>query len=182
MNFFGSNNLGALEDELETSLGQFDQKLDSMQAGAVGGPKPQMGPQPPGQGQMGPPAPTAQMPEAYSQNRMAEYGMPSIFQAGEAMVDDWRANKWTAGQEELAGAMGADDPNAKPGHPVKQGVPIVVDEVEMLNSGGDPQEAYARRQAQGSTGSGGAMVGEGVGKVGRAVFDAYTGGMGSFFS
>lgn len=122
--------------------------------------------------QMGPPAPTAQMPEAYTQNRMESWGMPKIFQAGEQMVDDWRAKKWNKnqGMEELA-AVGAEQNT-----PVKP-VPVEVDAEELLNAGGDPQEAYARRQAQGNTGNSAARYGEGVGKNMKMLMKMYTGGM-----
>jgi len=180
----GENNLQMLDDELNSQLEAFDQQLDSMQAGTVGeGPRPTAAvteqaigaPQ-----QMGPPAPEGygqpQMPEAYTQNRSAQYGMPGIMQFGESLFDDYRANKWNKdqgmGQLEQAGIQ--DD---APGSPVGQPAPLQVDEVEMLNSGGDPQAAYDSRQAQGNTGSGGAMVGAGIGKIGAAVADMYTGGM-----
>jgi len=52
-----------------------------------GPPKPQMGPHAPPE--MGP-----EMPEAYTQNRMKEWGMPKVAQIGEALFDSYRANKW----------------------------------------------------------------------------------------
>ena len=81
------------------------------------------------------------MPEAYSQNRMAEMGMPQVAQWGEGMVDKYRANKWQGEQDELASALDPQDSQ----HPVVQNTPIEVDEVEMLNAGGDPQVAFNNR-------------------------------------
>jgi hypothetical protein len=188
MNLFTGMNsptVGELDDELTAGLESYDQKLDSMQAGTVGeGPRPTAAvtgtpvgaPQ-----QMGPPAPAGygqpQMPGAYTENRSAKYGMPGIFQFGESLVDDYRAKKWTEnqGMQQLE-QIGIQDDNA-PGSPAGQAPPVQVDEVEMLNSGGDPQVAYNARQAQGNTGSGSASIGAGIGKIGGAIANAYTGGM-----
>lgn len=138
---------------------------------AYGNNMPEMAAPPP---QMGPPAPTAQapqMPEAYTTNRMESWGMPKMFQAGEQMVDDWRAKKWdkNQGMEDLAAAGQSQNSPVKP-------VPVEVDAEELLNAGGDPQEAFARRQAQGNTGSSGAMAGQATAEIAKMVAKAYMGG------
>jgi hypothetical protein len=190
MNMFtmGISNQMLGDDELTTAL-------DSMQAGSVDqGPRPtaavtglpvgapiQQGP--PARGGIGPipgPGPAqreaemaGRMPEAYTQNRMEQWGMPGIFQMGEAIADKYRANRWTENQGMQAlEQVGIQDDNA-PGTPVGNPAPIQVDEVQMLNAGGNPQVAYDTA----SGGSGSARAGETIGNIGRKVFDLWSGGM-----
>jgi hypothetical protein len=174
-----------LDDEFNNSLEAYDKKLDSMQAGTAGAGTPPLNANTPNLGAFGwvpqmqqqaPEAPA--MPEAYSQNRSAQYGMPGIMQFGESLVDDYRANKWQSGQDELAGALGASE--EKPGSPAGMPPPIVVDEVQMLNAQGDPQTAYDNAQAGGNTGSGAARAGQGVREIMEALMQSQTGGMGGF--
>lgn len=184
------------DDELAQSLTQYDDKLDSYQAGRMGqqGPMPPgAGPMPqtqtaPGRGQMpmppqpqpGPFPPSGNqpgagpmMPEAYSQNRMQEMGMPKIAQWGEGMVDKYRAGKWQDKQDDLASALqGGPESN----HPTaNKPVPIEVDEVQMLNAGGDAQTAYNNNQSPGGTGA--ASLGNIAGNLFGKWASAYTGGM-----
>lgn len=156
------------DEELAQSLLAYDEEIDSYQAGTVGGKATQMGPQQgpmPPRGQQGPPAPTAQMPQAYTQNRMQQWGMPKVAQWGEGMVDKYRANKWQGQQDELANAL---DPQ-KSQHPAGKAAPIEVDEVQMLMAGGDAQTAYDNATPGGT---GAASIGNAVGKLGKMYFGA----------
>lgn len=47
----------------------------------------------------------AEMPEAYSQNRMKGWGIGGLAQIGEALFDQFRANKWQKEQDEMAGRV-----------------------------------------------------------------------------
>lgn len=172
------------DDELARSLANYDQELDSYQAGAMGPDRGPMGPMPPPQ-QMGPPAPgpmppVPQMPRAYTENRMQQWGMPKVAQWGEGIVDKIRANRWEKQQainpnnpmsalEQSLADQGSNHPTAnKP-------VPVEVDEVQMLNAGGDPSMAY--NNAQGPGGTGPASLGQKAGNIFGKIASYYTGGM-----
>lgn len=154
------------EDELVTGL-------DSYRAGKMGDPynTPPMsgvGPNPPPQFQ-GPMPPQQQgpgpgparpemrqqlmddgMPESYTQNRMESWGMPQFIQDIESGFDQSRADAW--GDKALEEALGGSE------HPVKQGKPVKVDEVQMLRAGGNPgraAEGYGNKWARIGTGIGG---------------------------
>lgn len=79
--------------------------------------QPQMGPPKP---QMGPPAPGPQMPQMpqmppeYTQNRMAEMGMPAIAQIGESLIDKYRANKWSKENQTEVDEFGGETVGSTP--------------------------------------------------------------------
>jgi hypothetical protein len=155
--------------------------LDSYQAGSVGGgdfrgaslthmpPQAAYSGLPPAPGQPQPPnipGPGRQeqlneMPGAYTQNRMAEMGMPKIAQWGEQKVDDWRKNRW----------MDKNQPDQKDS-PVKP-PPVEVDETQLLNAGGDAQTAFNNAQGGSQASRMGYASGQGLGMLTKALTARY---------
>jgi hypothetical protein len=177
-------------------VNEFSGALDSYQAGGAQ-PFEQESPIPPPNTLPGADSPamkTPAMPTAYGQNRMRQMGMPGIFQAGEAVFDEYRRDKWAdqnPGMAEIETAMTGMEFGRSPGQQAMSAIgtsmfgakPIEQDEIQMGQGGaGAPMEAYQRRVAAGNTGSGASRLGQKGRQVGEAVANYYTGGMAGNFT
>ena len=178
-------------------VNEFSGALDSHQAGTTApAPFEQESPIPPPNtlpGANSPAMKTPAMPQAYGQNRMRQMGMPGFMQAGEAVFDEYRRDKWAGqnpGMAELETAMSGMEFGRGMGEQAMSAIgtsmfgarPMEQDEIQMSQQGaGAPQEAYQRRVAAGNTGTGMSRLGQKTRQVGSDALNMYTGGMSGMF-